>query len=121
MVIHLLRNVCRADKTREADTAIGKYPVECALSISSGASPTVHHRPPSSSSSSSQQPIVVGDAMFGIMLFVLAYLQPSGTVVTLPFSHYIDLWSMDACIIYLILRTLAVGLYILCPPSSTAL
>jgi hypothetical protein len=121
MVIHLLRNVCRADKTREADTAIGKYPVECALSISSGASPTVHHRPPSSSSSSQQQPIVVGDAMFGIMLFVLAYLQPSGTVVTLPFSHYIDLWSMDACIIYLILRTLAVGLYILCPPSSTAL
>jgi hypothetical protein len=56
---------------------------------------------------------VVGDAMFGIMLFVLALSSTFWHSSNTPFSQYIDLWSMDACIIYLILRTLSVGLYIL--------
>ena len=30
-----------------------------------------------------------------------------------PFVHYLDLWSMDSCIAYLIVRVLCVGLRVL--------
>ena len=51
----------------------------------------------------------VADAMFGTMLFILALLSVIWHASNAPTSQYIDLWSMDSCIAFLLVRFLALA------------
>lgn len=52
---------------------------------------------------------VVPDAIFGVMMLILALLSVTWHASNAPKSQYIDLWSMDSCIAYLILRIACLG------------
>ena len=54
------------------------------------------------------------DAMFGAMLFALAVSSVIWHASNAPKSQYIDLWSMDSCIAYLILRIACLGVKAAC-------
>lgn len=54
------------------------------------------------------------DAMFGVMLFALAVSSVIWHASNAPKSQYIDLWSMDSCIVYLILRISCLGMKVAC-------
>jgi hypothetical protein len=48
-------------------------------------------------------------AVFGIMLLILAALSVIWHSSNAPDSQYVDLWSMDSCIAYLIVRIASTG------------
>lgn len=50
------------------------------------------------------------DALFGAMLLLLAIMSVLWHACNPPKVHYLDLWSMDACIVFLIVRTVATGI-----------
>ena len=52
----------------------------------------------------------VADAMFGGMLLALATLSTIWHASNAPKSQYIDLWAMDSCIAFLIVRMACIGL-----------
>ena len=54
------------------------------------------------------------DAMFGVMLLALAVSSVIWHASNAPKSQYIDLWSMDSCILYLILRIACLGMKSTC-------
>ena len=67
----------------------------------------------------------LADVMFGVMLFFLALLSTIWHASNAPKSQYIDLWAMDTCIAFLIVRiTCAGGLTLLVTfagmPAATA-
>lgn len=47
--------------------------------------------------------------VFGFMLMVLAVLSVVWHSSNAPTAQYIDLWSMDSCIVYLIVRITCIG------------
>ena len=47
--------------------------------------------------------------VFGIMLMVLAVLSVVWHSSNAPAAQYIDLWSMDSCVAYLIVRITCIG------------
>lgn len=51
----------------------------------------------------------VADAMFGAMLVILAVLSVVWHSSNSPTSQYLDLWSMDSCIAFLIVRFVALA------------
>eukprot|EP00559_Dactyliosolen_fragilissimus_P008541 CAMPEP_0184870310 /NCGR_PEP_ID=MMETSP0580-20130426/37057_1 /TAXON_ID=1118495 /ORGANISM="Dactyliosolen fragilissimus" /LENGTH=406 /DNA_ID=CAMNT_0027372325 /DNA_START=208 /DNA_END=1428 /DNA_ORIENTATION=- len=57
------------------------------------------------------EPFVVPDAIYGIMLLVLAFSSTAWHGCNPPRIHYVDLWSMEACTIYLAIRCLSIGIY----------
>ena len=65
-------------------------------------------------------PFWLGDAMFGVMLLVLAALSVVWHSSNAPTSQYIDLWSMDSCIAYLIVRICCLGGLALTPAAPDA-
>ena len=56
----------------------------------------------------------VADTMFGVMLLILATLSVIWHASNAPKSQYIDLWSMDSCIAYLIVRITCLGVLSVC-------
>ena len=58
--------------------------------------------------------MAVADAMFGVMLLILALLSVIWHASNAPKSQYIDLWSMDSCIAYLIVRIACLGMRSTC-------
>jgi len=54
--------------------------------------------------SSVMNPFWTSDVLFGILLMILAALSVIWHASNAPKSQYIDLWSMDSCICYLMLR-----------------
>ena len=46
----------------------------------------------------------VADAMFGAMMLILALLSVTWHASNAPKSQYVDLWAMNSCIVYLIVR-----------------
>ena len=65
-------------------------------------------------------PFWLGDAMFGVMLLVLAVLSVVWHSSNAPTSQYIDLWSMDSCIAYLIVRICCLGALAATPAAADA-
>lgn len=63
-----------------------------------------------SACTSSGNPFWVADGLFGIMLLILAGCSVVWHASNARRSQYPDLWSMDCCIAYLILRFCALGL-----------
>lgn len=55
----------------------------------------------------------VSDAMFGIMLVLLAIFSTLWHSTNAAWTQYPDLWAMEACIIYLILRCACTGLFVI--------
>lgn len=51
----------------------------------------------------------VADFMFGVMLFILAISSTIWHGCNSPASQYPDLWSMDCCILYMIIRWACFG------------
>ncbi|CAB9516993.1 expressed unknown protein [Seminavis robusta] len=51
----------------------------------------------------------MSDILYGIMLFLLAVFSNLWHASNAPWSQYPDLWSMDSCICYLILRDACFG------------
>ena len=49
-------------------------------------------------------PFWAADAVFALMLGVLGALSTVWHSSNAPVSHYLDLWSMDSCIVFLIVR-----------------
>jgi hypothetical protein len=47
----------------------------------------------------------ISDIQFGIMLFILAVTSNIWHACNAPWSQYPDLWSMDSCILYLMIRS----------------
>jgi hypothetical protein len=58
--------------------------------------------------------MALADAMFGVMLLALAVSSVIWHASNAPKSQYIDLWSMDSCILYLILRIACLGMKSTC-------
>lgn len=58
----------------------------------------------------SPNPFRIADAQFAVLLFALAASSTAWHGCNAPASHYVDLWSMDCCIAYLIVRYACVGL-----------
>ena len=58
-------------------------------------------------------PFLVADTIFGVMLLILASLSVIWHASNAPKSQYIDLWSMDSCIAYLIIRCACQGVLVL--------
>jgi len=56
------------------------------------------------------------DIVFGVNLILLTICSVIWHSSNAPKSHYVDLWSMDSCIVYLILRNLAVAILWLVKP-----
>eukprot|EP01048_Picozoa_sp_COSAG05_P016753 COSAG05_NODE_2198_length_3410_cov_5.345213_3_plen_449_part_00 len=54
----------------------------------------------------------VADAIFGVMLVMLAAMSVIWHASNCPASHYVDLWSMDSCIAYLIIRLACLGAFV---------
>ncbi|CAB9516994.1 expressed unknown protein [Seminavis robusta] len=51
----------------------------------------------------------MSDILYGIMLFLLAVFSNLWHASNAPWSQYPDLWSMDSCISYLIIRCVCFG------------
>lgn len=51
----------------------------------------------------------IADLGFGIMLFFLAVFSCLWHSANAEWTHYPDLWSMDSCILYLIVRNVCIG------------
>ena len=60
------------------------------------------------------------DLLFGVMLFILGILSIIWHASNAPKSQYIDLWSMDSCIGYLLLRFVCMAVVSLNWISSSA-
>lgn len=52
------------------------------------------------------------DLLFGLMMLCLSAFSVLWHATNLPLAHYPDLWSMDSCIAYQVLRFVLVGLHI---------
>lgn len=55
-------------------------------------------------------PFWLADAEFGILLFLLALTSLLWHGTNAPWSQYPDIWSMDCCIVYLIVRNICMGI-----------
>lgn len=53
------------------------------------------------------------DFMFAIMVFILAVASTIWHASNAPTSHYVDIWSMNASIVFLGIRASALGIYVL--------
>ena len=56
-----------------------------------------------------RQPFWMADSIFAAMLLLLALLSTIWHASNAPKSQYIDLWAMDSCIVYLIVRMACLG------------
>jgi len=52
---------------------------------------------------------IVADGLFGIMLLILSIASTTWHGSNAVNSHYIDLWSMDCCIVFLSIRYIGLG------------
>ncbi|VEU33827.1 unnamed protein product [Pseudo-nitzschia multistriata] len=60
---------------------------------------------------SSSTTLWYSDALFGCMMFALSVSSTLWHSWNISIVHYVDLWSMDSTIIYLILRNLSVSVF----------
>ena len=61
--------------------------------------------------SSKGDPFWAADLVFGIFLVALAVLSVLWHASNAKKSHYLDLWTMDTCIVYLIVRFIFMGIW----------
>ncbi|KAL3792863.1 hypothetical protein HJC23_004788 [Cyclotella cryptica] len=57
--------------------------------------------------------LLVSDFIFGVMLLILAVSSTVWHSCNAMWSHAVDLWSMEAVIIYLTFRMIALGVYVI--------